>query len=91
MVQVIKVKSGVANMNSFRLLMQLLFGLVAVAMSVQGVLTCDSHIDQIVLVVLLAPLLWLGWPCAAPPPPLLGVLRPIPFGVDVICDLFLSI
>ena len=37
-------------------------------------------------VVLLAPLLWLGWPCAAPPPPLLGVLRPIPFGVGVICD-----
>ena len=27
-----------------------------------------------------------GWPCAAPPSPLLGVLRPIPFGVGVICD-----
>ena len=31
--------------------------------------------------VLLAPLLWLGWPCAAPPPPLLGMLRHIPFRV----------
>ena len=42
------------------------------------------------LVVLLALLhmLWLRWPCAAPPPPLLGVLRPIPFGAGVICDSF---
>ena len=39
-------------------------------------------------VVLLAPLLWLGWLCAAPPPPLLGVLRPIPFGVGVISEPF---
>ena len=39
-------------------------------------------------VVLLALLLWLGWPCAAPPPPLLGVLRPIPFRVGVICASF---
>ena len=39
-------------------------------------------------VVLLAPLLWLGWPCAAPPPPLLRALRPIPNGVGVICDFF---
>ena len=39
-------------------------------------------------VVLLAPLLWLGWPCAAPQLPLLGVLRPIPFGVGVICESF---
>ena len=36
--------------------------------------------------VLPAPLLWLGWPCAAPPPPLLRALRPIPFGVGVLCD-----
>ena len=41
-----------------------------------------------VAVVLLAPLLWLGWPCAAPPPPLLRALRPIPNGVGVICDFF---
>ena len=41
-----------------------------------------------VAVVILAPLLWLGWPCAAPPPPLLRALRPIPFGVGVICDFF---
>ena len=34
-------------------------------------------------------LLWLGWPYAAPPPPILGVLRPIPFGVGVICGPFL--
>ena len=39
-----------------------------------------------VAVVLLAPLLWLGWPCAAPPPPLLRALTPIPFRVGVICD-----
>ena len=39
-------------------------------------------------VVHLAPLLWLGWPCAAPPPLLLGALRSIPFGVGVICDSF---
>ena len=38
--------------------------------------------------VLLAPLLWLGSPCTAPPPPLLRALRPIPFGVGVICDFF---
>ena len=36
--------------------------------------------------MLLALPLWLGWPCAAPPPPLLGVLRPISFEVGVICD-----
>ena len=36
--------------------------------------------------VLLALLLWLGWPCAAPPPPLLEVMLPILFGVGVICD-----
>ena len=41
-----------------------------------------------VAVVLLAQLLWLGWPCAAPPPSLLRVLRPIPFGVGVVCDFF---
>ena len=41
-----------------------------------------------VAAVLLAQLLWLGWPCAAPPPPLLRALRPIPFGVGVICDFF---
>ena len=40
-------------------------------------------------VVLLALLLWLAWPCAAPPAPLLGVLRPIPFEVGVICASFL--
>ena len=40
------------------------------------------------MVVLLAQPLWLGWPSAAPPPPLLGVLRPISFGVGVICDSF---
>ena len=39
-----------------------------------------------VAVVPLALPLWLGWPCPAPPPQLLGVLRPIPFGVDAICD-----
>ena len=39
-----------------------------------------------VAVVLLVLLLWLGRPCAAPPSPLLGVLRPIPFGDGVICD-----
>ena len=43
-----------------------------------------------VTVVLLAPLLWLGWPCAAPSPPLLRVLRPIPLGVGVICYPFFS-
>ena len=37
---------------------------------------------------LLALPLWLGWSCAAPPPPLLGVLKPISFGVGVICDPF---
>ena len=41
-----------------------------------------------IVVVPLAPLLWLGWPCTAPPPPLFGVLRPIPFGAGVICDPF---
>ena len=43
------------------------------------------------MVVLLAQPLWLGWPSAAPPPPFLGVLRPIPFGVGVICDSFLFV
>lgn len=36
------------------------------------------------VVVLLAMLLRLGLPCAAPP--LLGVLRPISLGAGVICD-----
>ena len=39
-----------------------------------------------VAVVLLALLLWLGWSCATLPPPLLGVLRPVAFGVGVLCD-----
>ena len=31
--------------------------------------------------------LWLWWPCAAPPPPILGLLRPhILFRVGIICD-----
>ena len=49
------------------------------------------HSKQLSLpVVLLAQPLWLGWPCAAPPPPLLRALRPIPFGVGVICDFLFS-
>ena len=38
--------------------------------------------------VLLALLLWLVWLWAAPPPPLLGVLSPISFGVGVTRSLF---
>ena len=41
-----------------------------------------------VAAVLLALPLWLGWSCAAPPPPLLGVLKPISFVGGVICDPF---
>ena len=33
-----------------------------------------------------AQLPWLGWPCAAPPPPPLDVPRPVSFGVGVIGD-----
>ena len=48
-----------------------------------------SPLNHLQLVVVLpAPLLWLGWPCAAPPPRLLRALRPIPFGVGVICDIY---
>ena len=32
-------------------------------------------------VALLALLLWMGWPWAAPPHPLLGVMRPFPSGL----------
>ena len=39
--------------------------------------------------MLLALLLWLGWPWAAPMLPLLGVLRLIAFGVGVIRDIHL--
>ena len=39
-------------------------------------------------VALLGLPLWLGWPCAAPPPSPLGVLRPLPFGIGAICDSF---
>ena len=51
---------------------------------VDGTIACNRSVS----VVLPAPLLWLGWPCAAPPPPLLRALGPIPFGVGVICDFF---
>ena len=46
----------------------------------------DAIVGKGAVVVLLAQLLWLGWPCAAPPPPLLGVLKPIAFGEGMICD-----
>ena len=46
-------------------------------------LVLDPH--KGVAVVLLALLLWLGWLWAAPPPLLLGVLRPIPLRVGVVC------
>ena len=39
--------------------------------------------------VLVALLLWVGWLWAAPPSLLLGVLRPISFGVGVICESFI--
>lgn len=37
-------------------------------------------------VVLLALLLWVGWPWAVPPPLFLGLLSPIPSKVGVVCD-----
>ena len=45
------------------------------------------QVSSAATVVLLALLLWLGWPWAAPAPPLLGVLSPISFGVGVIREL----
>ena len=45
----------------------------------------NMHCKGVVVVLLVLPL-WLGWLLAAPPPPHLVVLRPIPLGVGVIVD-----
>ena len=54
----------------------------------QAVQDVQEQLQGYLMTVLPAPLLWLGWPCAAPPPRLLRALRPIPFGVGVICDIY---
>ena len=63
---------------------QLAAGLVGVEPAVEAFLALLLRNYALDLVVLLALLLWLGWLWAAPPPPFLGVLRPVAFGVGVI-------